>query len=218
MTQQNTERCRLVLVAPEGQYGSDFAEVLETALGAGDVASVILPAYGLDEAAYQRHLEINVTIAQNHDAAAIAVNDTRAFGRSRADGLHVDSGVADIGAAIEKFASSAIVGAGGAEARHRALEIGELQPDYVFFGRFGQDTFPDPHRKNVALADWWAGMVEIPCILMGGGALDSLDQAASTGAEFVALSRAVFGPGVDPHAAVAQANGVLEQHLLGEDA
>ena len=61
---------------------------------------------------------------------------------------------------------------------HRALELGELRPDYIFFGRFGQDTHPAPYRKNVALAEWWAankqqadGSIRVPEALehyMGG--------------------------------------------------
>ncbi|GAB4359931.1 MAG: thiamine phosphate synthase [Oricola sp.] len=218
MTHSQTERCRLVLIAPEGKTGADFAAMLEAALAADDVASVIFPGYGMDDAAYQRHLETCAPVAQACGAAALAVNDTRAFGRCGADGLHVDSGLQDIADAIEKANGQWIVGAGGAETRHRALEIGELRPDYIFFGRFGLDTRPEPHRRNLALAEWWAAMVEIPCIVMGGASLDTLHQAAETGAEFVALSRAVFGEGTDPAAAVSQANRILEKHELTEGA
>ncbi|QKV20408.1 thiamine phosphate synthase [Oricola thermophila] len=218
MTNSITERCRLVLIAPEGATGPDFEKALEAALAAGDVASAIFPAYGMDEASYQRHLESCVPIAQGFGVAAIVVDDTRAFGRTGADGLHVDGGPEDVGNAVEKADGRYIVGAGRAETRHRALELGEQRPDYLFFGRFGQDTRPEPHRRNLAMAEWWAAMVEIPCIVMGGASLDTLERAASTGAEFVALSRAVFGEGIDPAAAIAEANGMLENHKLAADA
>jgi thiamine-phosphate pyrophosphorylase len=218
MTNSVTDRCRLVLIAPKEASGEELAPRLEAALGAGDVASVIFPAYAMDDAAYQRHLERCVPIAQASGAAAIVVNDTRAFGRSGADGLHVDSGAQDIADAIEKSKGQSIIGAGGAETRHRALELGELRPDYVFFGRFGMDTRPEPHKRNLALAEWWASMVEIPCIVLGGGSLETLGQAAATGAEFVALSGAVFGEGTDPAAAVAEANRILDSYQFAEDA
>lgn len=218
MTTPIENRCRLVLIVPEGMPGNDIASRLAGALGAGDVASVIFPVYAMDDAAYQKHLETGVPVAQQYGAAAIAVDDTRAFGRTRADGLHVDSGLRDIADAVEKADGRYIVGAGGAETRHRALETGELRPDYIFFGRFGQDTRPEPHRKNLALAEWWAAMVEIPCIVMGGASLDTLADAAASGAEFVALSQAVFGEGIDPAAAVAAANRILENHPLAADA
>lgn len=218
MTKTETERCRLVLIAPEDATEADFAPRLEAALGGGDVASVILPPYGMDDATYQRHLEKCIAVAHARDVAVIAVNDTRSFGRSGADGLHVDSGLEDIADAIEKSNGHYFVGAGGAETRHRVLEMGELRPDYVFFGRFGMDTRPEPHKRNLSLGEWWASMVEIPCIVLGGASMDSLAQAAATGAEFVALSRAVFGEGIDPAEAVAEANRILESSVLTENA
>ena len=216
MNQNTKERCRLVLIAPPDESGAAFAARLEAALGGGDVASVILPVHGMDDAAYQKHLEACVPIAQAHDVAAIAVDDTRAFGRVKADGLHVDSGPRDLADAVERFQEGRIVGAGGAETRHKALELGEARPDYLFFGRFGQDTHPGPHKKNLQLAEWWAAMIEIPCIVMGGNALETLGEAAETGAEFVALSRAVFNEETDPGVAVAAANRILEDYELTE--
>ena len=91
-----------------------------------------------------------------------------------------------------------LVGAGGIKTRDDALELGELRPDYVFFGRFGYDNKPEPHARNLGLAAWWASMVEIPCVLLGGASLGSVEEAAATGAEFVALSAAIFGEGLDP--------------------
>ena len=216
MNQKTKERCRLVLIAPSDESGAAFAARLESAFGGGDVASIILPVHDMDEASYQKHLEACVPVAQAHGVAAIAVGDTRAFGRVKADGLHVDSGPRDLAEAVERFQERHIVGAGGAESRHRALELGESRPDYVFFGRFGQDTHPGPHKKNLQLAEWWAGMIEIPCIVMGGNAVDTLGEAAETGAEFVALSRAVFNDDTDPGGAVAAANGILEHYELTE--
>lgn len=218
MTNSITERCRLVLIAPEGSSEAEFAPRLEAALGAGDVASVIFPVYGMDDAAYQRHLETCVPIAQSYGVAAIAVGDTRAFGRTGADGLHVDSGAQDLADAIDKAKGQSIVGAGGAETRHKALDLGELRPDYMFFGRFGMDNRPEPHKRNLALSEWWAAMVEIPCIVLGGGSLETLGQAAATGAEFVALSQAIFNEATDPAAAVAEANRILENYGLKENA
>jgi thiamine-phosphate pyrophosphorylase len=210
-------RCRLVLIVPEDHSGPEFISRLEQALAGGDVASVIIPGYDLDEAGYQKHLETCIPIVQAAGAAAVAVNDSRAFGRTGADGLHVDTNRQDLAEAIEKFHAKGIIGAGGAESRHKALDFGELRPDYMFFGRIGHDTHAAPHKKNVELAEWWSGMIEIPCILMGGASLETLDDAAASGAEFVALSHAVFDA-PDCGAAVAQANAILEQHGFSDGA
>jgi thiamine-phosphate pyrophosphorylase len=55
-------------------------------------------------------------------------------------------------------------------------------------------------------------MVQIPCIVMGGSDIASVVDVATTGAEFVALSAAIFADGVDPREAVAQANALLDAH------
>lgn len=216
MSNDVTDRCRLVLVAPPGVAGAEFAARLASALAGGDVASVIFPVHGMDEAAFQEHLEACVPVVQAAGVAAIVVNDTRAFGRTGADGLHIDTGARDLGEAVERLQGRHIIGAGGAKARHDALDLGEKRPDYVFFGRFGFDTRPGPHKKFVELAEWWAGMIEIPCVVQGGSSLDTLGETAATGAEFVALSHAVFGGEGDPGAVVAAANGILEGYSLNE--
>lgn len=218
MTDENRERCRLVLVTPDEPDAAQLKTRLEAAVNAGDVASVIIPKYGMDDAAYQALLEALAPVAQGAGAAAIAVDDTRAFGRTGADGIHIGSGPSDLQDAVERFQAKAIVGAGSAETRHKALELGEARPDYIFFGRLGQDTHAEPHRKNLDLAEWWASFIEIPCIVMAGADLSSVEAAAATGAEFVALSRAVLGPEADPAAAVAKANAILEDYPLDVDA
>ncbi len=104
-----------------------------------------------------------------------------------------------------------IVGADAGKTRDDALEIGEERPDYVFFGRFGYDRTPEPHSRNLTLGRWWAEMIEVPCIVLGGSDVASVEAVAATGAEFVALSAAVFSPDVDPRRAVAEANEILDR-------
>jgi thiamine-phosphate pyrophosphorylase len=111
-----------------------------------------------------------------------------------------------------------MVGAGGAKDRDAALELGELRPDYIFFGRFGYDAQPEPHPRNLALGRWWAEMIEIPCIVQAGAELASVSAVAATGAEFVALGSVVFADAVDPRAAVAAANALLEGAAPGFEA
>jgi thiamine-phosphate pyrophosphorylase len=55
-------------------------------------------------------------------------------------------------------------------------------------------------------------MIEIPCITMAGSDVSSVVAVAATGAEFVALSSAIFGEGTDATAAVARANALLDEH------
>ncbi|HHZ09311.1 MAG TPA: thiamine phosphate synthase [Rhizobiales bacterium] len=205
------DRCRLVLIAPEHASAAEFEAALGAALSGGDVASVILPQYGDDEAAFQAFAERAVRVAQEHGVAAVVAGDSRVAGRVHADGLHVEGNKADVADAVRRLQGRMIVGASGGKTRDEALEIGEERPDYVFFGRFGYDRTPEPHARSLALGRWWAEMIEVPCIVMGGSEVASVESVAATGAEFVALSAAVFAPGTDPRRAVAEANEILDR-------
>jgi thiamine-phosphate pyrophosphorylase len=204
-------RCRLVLILPEGEDLSARTAMLEGALKGGDVASVIIPQYGLDDGVFQKHAEAQVEIVQRAGAAALVAGDTRVAGRAKADGIHVTGGLEEFAEAVEKFTPKLIVGGGNATDRHKALEIGDIQPDYIFFGKIGGDIKPEAHPKNLALAEWWASMVEIPCIVLGGSDPDSALAVAETGAEFVALDKAVFAdPAQAPHV-IAAVNALLDE-------
>lgn len=204
-------RCRIVLIAPSGQPPADLERKLRQALEGGDVASLILPCYDLHEAAFQALAERLVPIAQEAGVAVVIAGDTRIAARIKADGVHVESGKQALADAIDRLQDKMMVGTGGIKTRDEALELGEVRPDYVFFGRFGYDNTPEPHPRNLNLADWWAEMIEIPCIVLAGSGIESVATVAATGAEFVALSAAVFGEGLDPREQVAKGNLMLDQ-------
>ena len=208
----SVDRCRLVLITPPGAGLAALEKQLAQALAAGDVASLILPRYDLDDGAFQALCERLVPLAQERGVAAIVAGDTRVAGRVGADGIHVEEGKAGLAEAVARHGGKLMVGTGGAKTRDDALELGEEQPDYIFFGRFGYDTKPEPHSRNLSLGRWWAQMIEIPCIVLGGGDVASVCDVAATGAEFVALSQAVFGAGADAAAAVAETNALLDAH------
>ncbi|UVC12066.1 thiamine phosphate synthase [Rhizobium sp. TH2] len=204
-------RCRLVLIAPEIAEPDEAARIMADALKGGDVASVIIPQYGLDDTAFQKLAEKLVPVVQQAGAAALISGDSRTAGRAKADGLHIAGGVEKLGEAIEKFTPKLIVGGGNAQERHRALEIGELGPDYIFFGKLDGDIKPEAHPKNLALGEWWASLIEIPCIVMGGTDPASVLDIAETGAEFAALRLAVFAEPGRAAAIVQEANAILDQ-------
>ena len=205
------ERLRLVLVMPETDDADAAARLIGEALRGGDVASVIVPQYGMDDTRFQKLAEKVIPVIQQAGAAALLAGDSRVAGRAKADGLHIAGGVEELGEAIEKHTPKLIVGGGNAQDRHRALEIGELQPDYIFFGKLDGDIKPEAHPKNLALAEWWASMVEIPCIVMGGTNAESALAIAETGAEFAALRLAVFAEPGRAASIVQEVNALLDQ-------
>lgn len=206
-------RPRLVLVVPApsvtGPTADALLDTLGKALAAGDIASVILDNSKTDEASFQTFAETAVAKIQAAGAAALILNDTRTAGRVGADGVHIEGSRADIADTIERHTPKLIVGTGNVKERHVALEVGELQPDYMFFGKIGADTKPEAHPRNLALAEWWAAMVEIPAILQAGAKLDDLDACFATKAEFIALGTAVFSA-ENPEQIIAETNSQLD--------
>ncbi len=205
------DRCRLVLIVPDIADAEEKARVVGDALKGGDVASVIIPQYGLDDAAFQKHAELLVPLIQDAGAAALIVDNSRVAGRARADGLHISGNAAALADAIEKHVPKMIVGGGNAMDRHHALEIGEAQPDYIFFGKLDGDIKPEAHSKNVALGEWWSSMIAIPSIVMGGQDPASAVAVAEAGVEFVALREAVFADPALAATVVARVNAELDE-------
>lgn len=203
--------CRLVLIAPDIADTARCAKILGDAFKGGDVASVILPRYGLGDAAFQAHAEKLVPVIQAAGAAALIVDDSRVAGRVKADGLHISGNAQALTEAVEAYAPKLIVGGGNAMERHSALEIGESGLDYIFFGKIDGDIKPEAHSKNLALAEWWASMVEIPCMVMGGQDPASALAVAETGAEFVALRLAVFSEPERAASIIAEINALLDE-------
>jgi len=213
MTEPHPRRCRLVLIAPDVEDPDRLVALVEGALKGGDVASLILPQYSRDDVAFQKVAEQIVPIAQATGAAVMIAGDTRVAARVKADGVHVDGNKAAVADAVDRLHDKMMVGAGGPKTRDDALDIGELRPDYLFFGRFGYDNKPEPHHRNLGLGRWWAEMIEIPCIVMGGSDIASVSAVAATGAEFVALGSAIFAGDRAPGDAVSEANRLLDEAI-----
>jgi thiamine-phosphate pyrophosphorylase len=197
-------RTRLCLITPPAYDATAFAPRLADALAGGDVATLIITASIDDPASLQAAAEKLVPIAGKRDVAALIHNDTRIAARSKADGVHVDTGRADLTAALETFRNKKIVGAGNISTRHDAMEIAEAEPDFLFFGRLDGDMADGIFPKSRGRAPWWCEGPVIPAIVMGGRTLASVDEAAEAGIEFVALSSAVWNDARSPAAAVAE--------------
>ncbi|WP_165498305.1 thiamine phosphate synthase [Siculibacillus lacustris] len=194
---------RLYLVTPRDIDLATFPALLEATLAAGDVASLLVALDAGSDMTRRRIAEILAPIAQARGVALLVRNDTRAAGRAGADGVHVDTGIADLAAALDTFHPDGIVGCGGIATRHEAMEVGETRADYLFLGDLDRAEEPTPLPRALDLAEWWVPLFEPPVVVMGGNDLASLDEVVATGAEFVALRDAVWNHGEGPAAAVA---------------
>ncbi len=201
----------LMLVAPAGADAAVASARLEAAFSgvtAGHGIDAVLIGAGLSEAQTLAAAGQQVALVQGHGAAAIIVNHSRVAGRLDADGVHVETGLADIRSAVHTFRPDRIVGAGNLPSRHAAMEAGSEDIDYVLFGRLRGDTRPEAHPGAVALAQWWADVMTLPVVLAAGNSLTTLDQLPGN-VDFVALDRAIWDYPGGPAAAVRKARTIL---------
>ncbi|WP_026381394.1 thiamine phosphate synthase [Afifella pfennigii] len=198
---------KIFLIAPPGAPG-EAAERLAAGLAGVPVAAVLVTA-SASETETEARAKALVPLAQAAGAAALVENFTRAAGHVGADGVHVSSGFSELAEAAERFRPKRIVGAGRLRGRHAAMQAGEVDVDYLFFGEPEGDTHAGPHPKALALAQWWAELMEIPAVIIAGNDLATLPEALATGAEFIALGRAVWQAPEGPEAALRRAHAML---------
>ncbi|MYZ48104.1 thiamine phosphate synthase [Propylenella binzhouense] len=208
MTEPDESAPLLYLVTPSGFDRTAFPAALEAALAAAPIAAVLV-GIGLGEEAAEAEAQLVLPMVQRYGAAGLVAEHTRVAGRVHADGVHVSTGLADLGAAVERFRPRRIVGAGNLKTRHAAMEAGEAGADYLFFGQPHGDIRPEPHPKALDLAEWWSDLMEIPAVMMAGSVLASVRAAAETGAGFVAVNRAVWEHPAGPAEAVRIAHALL---------
>lgn len=201
---------RLYLVTPRAPDLSALGARLEQALGAGDIAAVLIAGIP-EEHEMMPAAETLVPLIQAHGAAALLENHVRIAARTGADGVHISSGLGDLKNAVERLKPRMIVGAGAVMNRHAAMQAGETGADYVFFGKPHGDIRPQAHHKNLDLAAWWCEIVEVPAVVMAGSAVESVADAAATGADFVALHEACWSHPDGPDAAVREALDLISE-------
>lgn len=209
---------RLALIGPHGLDASGveaLAAALSPALAAGDVAAVILRLAVTDERGLTNSVKRVAPVAQATGAALVpacagyAGDLASVAARGGADGIHVDR-ARDLPALRGRLRDGRILGAGGLETRHAAMDAGEAGVDYVMFGGLYPDgAAPDPEAV-LARAAWWAEIFETPCIAVASAEAEAVALAA-TGAEFVGLESGIWMG--DP-----QAVGRVQRVLAGASA
>src|SRR5690606_33292876 len=184
--------CQLYLISPP-DVGGDFPQRLERALDAGPVAAFQFRVKEVDQHEAARLAVPLLEICRAREVAFI-VNDSIALTkRLGADGVHLGQQDGDVREARETLGREAQIGVTCHASRHLAMEAGEAGADYVAFGSFfPSSTKASEHRPEPELLTWWQNLMEIPCVAIGGIAPDNCRPLIEAGADFLAVSAAVW--------------------------
>lgn len=185
--------CQLYLISPL-DVGSTFPARLERALAAGPVAAFQYRVKGLDQHEAARLAGPLQEICAAREVAFI-VNDSVALAkRIGADGVHLGQQDGSPREARDVLGREAQIGVTCHASRHLAMEAGEAGADYVAFGAFFPTaTKVTEHRAEPEILKWWSSLFEIPCVAIGGITPENCRPLVEAGADFLAVSGAVWG-------------------------
>ncbi len=204
-----TPACQLYLISPLDVAG-DFPARLEAALSAGPVAAFQFRVKDVDQheaAALAAPLQ---AICAAHDVAFIVNDSVSLAKRLNADGVHLGQSDGDIADARAQLGKAFQIGVTCYNSRHLAMEAAEAGADYVAFGAFYPTTTKNvEHVAELDTVEKWSRVMEIPCVAIGGITLQNAKPIVDSGADFIAVSSAVWNHPDGPAAAVKAFNALL---------
>lgn len=184
--------CQLYLISSPA-IDAGFADRLANALDAGDVAAFQLRLKDVSDEAILKVAETLMPVCAERDVAFI-LNDRADLAKlCGADGVHLGQGDGDPREARKLLGPSVQIGITCHDSRHLAMEAGEAGADYVAFGAFYPTaTKATAHRPDPSILGWWTKLFEIPCVAIGGITADNARPLVEAGADFLAVSGAVW--------------------------
>ena len=182
------------------------------ALAGGDVACLQLRLKEATDAEVERAVRALRPICNDHDVALL-VNDRPDLAAAvGADGVHVGQEDTPYAEARRIVGDDAIVGVTCHDSRHLAMEAADAGADYVAFGAFYPTSTKEAKtRAPIELLQWWGGLMEVPCVAIGGITSANCADLVKAGADFVAVLSAVWNHPKGPRAAVAEFDKVLRE-------
>ncbi len=176
--------------------------MLAAALDAGDVAAVQLRLKDAPDDEVVRVIERLRPVVQSRDVAFLLNDRPDLAVKHGCDGAHV--GQTDMQApAARKILQDLTLGVTCHGSKHLAMQAGEDGADYVAFGAF----YPTTTKTPPAMADvetlrWWAEVMEVPCVAIGGITAANCTPLVQAGADFLAVVGAVWNFPEGPAAGV----------------
>lgn len=203
MPREPREPCRLYLVSPAFDLEA-HAQALASALAAGGaaVAAYQLRLKGVadDEVLRAAHRLQPLCAAAG---VAFIVNDRADLAAAcGADGVHLGQEDGTVAEARRLLGPAAQVGVTCHGSRHLAMDAGEQGANYLSFGAFFPTSTKEVrHRADPRILRWWTAISPVPCVAIGGITPGNARLLVDAGADFLAVSGAVWG-GPDPADAI----------------
>jgi thiamine-phosphate pyrophosphorylase len=202
--------CRLYLISPPRLSAANFLEPLKEALKGGDVASFQLRLKDVSDDEIRRAADLLRPVVQAAGAAFILNDRPDLAHELGCDGVHIGQEDAAYADARRSVGADAIVGVTCHDSTHLAMEAAEAGADYVAFGAFFATRTKQPKTMadpEILRARSMATVV--PCVAIGGVTVENAPILVEAGADFLAVSSAVWEHKDGPAAAVKAFNSLF---------
>ncbi len=201
--------CRLYLLTPP-RLPADFPTVLAEALDAGDVAALQLRLKNVPDDEICRAVDLVRPIAQSRGVALILNDRPDLAVAAGCDGAHVGADDAAPALARKMLGAKLQLGVSCYDSRDLALTAGEAGADYVAFGAFFPSGTKDTGRRaGLDLLNWWSEIMELPVVAIGGVTAENCGPIVRAGANFLAVTAAVWSHPEGPAAGVRVMNAAI---------
>jgi thiamine-phosphate pyrophosphorylase len=210
-----TPDCRLYLITPPTiDDPTGFGRALGEALQAGEVGALQLRLKGADVAVIEAAVQALQPMLGARGIPLILNDRPDLAARFGCDGVHIGQDDGTYAEARRAVGPNRIIGVTCHDSRHLAMEASEAGADYIAFGAFFPTTTKDAKtRAEIEILEIWQEIMVTPCVAIGGITPDNCRPLVAAGADFIAVSAAVWTHPGGPGAAVAAFNAEIAAGL-----
>ncbi|OSQ39034.1 thiamine-phosphate synthase [Thalassospira mesophila] len=216
------EQTGLYLLTPPSIDLATFPDLLARVLDTGAVACVQLRLKDLNDEGIIAAVKKILPVCSKREIPLILNDRPDLAHKTGCDGVHIGAEDGSYAEARAIMGEEHVVGVSCYDSRHRAMDVGDKGADYVAFGAFFPTTTKEPATwVEPEIIEIWATFTTVPCVAIGGINADNLAPLVKAGADFVAVSGAVWNHPNGPEAgaiAIARAIAKASEELSIEQA
>jgi thiamine-phosphate pyrophosphorylase len=203
--------CQLYVVSPPAIDLLHFVDAAKAAFDGGPVAAFQLRLKDVSDDEVLRACESLIPVCAAADVAFLLNDRADLAFKAGADGVHLGQSDGSIADARLLLGPNKTVGRTCHDSRHLAMEAGEQGADYVAFGAFYDTTTkPSHYRPHPSILGWWTTLSQLPVVAIGGIFPENAAPLVASGADFIAVVRAVWDHPEGPGSGVAAFRDVLK--------
>ena len=206
--------CRLYLITPPALDDlAAFAEIVEAALDAGDVAALQVRLKHAADEAIEAAVKSLKPVARAYDVTLILNDRPDLASRFDCDGVHLGQEDGRLDVARRLMGADRIIGVTCHDSRDLAMDAAEAGADYVAFGAFFPTLTKETHHTpDLEILSIWQETMLTPCVAIGGITADNCRPLVAAGADFIAVSSGVWS---HPDGAAAAVRAFNDEIALG---